>query len=119
LAAPVYNGTDLFFGGGTVTINGATYAGSVQELAPSTGAVVWATGLPGDVLGSPTLDGGGVLTAGIYGGSSPAIDLIDATSGAVIEQLTTGLTFGQSVFARNLLFTANSNGVAAWGLPAN
>jgi outer membrane protein assembly factor BamB len=118
IAAPAYNGTDLFFGGGTVTINGATYAGSLQELAPSTGTVVWATGLAGAVLGSPTLDGGGVLTAGTYGVTSPAIDLIDGTSGAVIEQLTTGSTFGQSVFARNLLFTANSNGVAAWGLPA-
>lgn len=118
LAAPAYNGTDLFFGGGRVTINGTTYGGSVQERTASTGTVVWSTGMAGAVLGSPTLDGGGVLTAGTYGGSSPGVDLIDATSGAVIEQLTTGSTFGQSVFARDLLFTANSNGVAVWGLPA-
>jgi polyvinyl alcohol dehydrogenase (cytochrome) len=118
LAAPAYNGTDLFFGGGTVTINGTTYGGSVQERTASTGTVVWITGMAGAVLGSPTLDGGGVLTAGTHGGASPGVDLIDATSGAVIEQLTAGVTFGQSVFASDLLFTANSNGVAAWGLPA-
>jgi outer membrane protein assembly factor BamB len=119
LAAPAYNGTDLFFGSAGVMINGTTYAGSVQERAPSTGSLIWSTGLAGDVLGSPTLDGGGVLTAGAYGGSSPGVYLIDATSGAVIEQLTAGLTFGQSVFARDWLFTANGNGVAAWQLPAS
>ena len=119
LAAPAYNGTDLFFGGAGVMINGTAYAGSVQERVPSTGALVWSTGLAGDVLGSPTLDGGGVLTAGAYGGSSPGVYLIDASSGAVIEQLTGGSTFGQSVFARNWLFTANSNGVSAWQLPAS
>jgi outer membrane protein assembly factor BamB len=123
LAAPAYNGTDLFFGGGNTTIGGTQYPGSVQERLPSTGQLVWTTNLAGGVLGSPTLDGGGVLAAGTFGGSAPGVYLIDATNdatkGAVIEQLTTGSTFGQSVFARDLLFTANSNGVAAWGLPVS
>jgi outer membrane protein assembly factor BamB len=119
LATPAYNGTDLFFGGGFITINGTRYVGSVQERAPSTGTLLWSTGLADAVLGSPTLDGGGVLTAGTFGGPNAAIYLIDAASGAVIKQLTTGQTFGQSVFARGRLFTANSNGVAAWGLPAS
>jgi hypothetical protein len=82
--------------------------------------VRWTTPLTsGPVLGSPTLDGSGVLAAGTFAGSAPGIYLIDAANGTVIEQLTTGSTFGQSVFARDWLFTANSNGVAAWGLPAS
>ena len=119
LAAPAYNGSDLFLGGSKITIDGTDYAGSVQERAASTGTVVWTTGLTGSVLGSPALDGGGVLTAGTFGGSSPGVSLIDASTGDVIDQLTTGSTFGQSVFADNMLFTATSKGVAAWGLPAS
>jgi outer membrane protein assembly factor BamB len=117
IAAPAYNGTDLFLGGGNIAVNGISYPGTVQERVASTGKVVWTDGVDGPVLGSPTLDGGGVLTAGTFGGSSPGVYLIDATSGAVITQLTTGMTFGQSVFARNMLFTASFNGVAAWELP--
>jgi outer membrane protein assembly factor BamB len=115
LAAPPFNGTDLFLAGGKITISGTTYGGSVQERAASTGKVVWATGLTGGVLGSPTLDGGGVLTVGTFAGPGAGVFLVQASNGTVIKQLTTGSTFAQSVFARGLLFTANTNGVAAWG----
>jgi len=94
LAALAYNGTDLFLGGGNIKVNGIVHAGTVQERVPSTGKVVWTAGLVGPLLGSPTLDGGGVLTAGTFSGSSPGAYLIDAKSGAVIEQLITGWTFG-------------------------
>jgi len=117
LAAPAFNGTDLFLGGSKTTIDGTAYAGSVQERLATNGTLVWETGMTGSVIGSPALDGGGVLTAGTFSGSPAGVFLINATSGAVIEQLTTGSTFGQSVFASDRLFTANSNGVAAWGLP--
>jgi outer membrane protein assembly factor BamB len=119
LATPAFNGTDLFFGGAKTTINGTAYAGSVQERMASTGTVVWSTGLPDQVIGSPTLDGGGVLAVGTMGSSTPGVSLIDATDGTVIDQLTTGSVFAQSVFAQDWLFTADSNGVAAWGLPVS
>jgi len=80
---------------------------------------VSATPLGGNVYGSLTLDAGGVLAAGVFAGSAPGVYLIDASTGDVIEQLQAGPTFGQSVFARDWLFTANSNGVAAWGLPVS
>ncbi len=63
IATPAYNGTDLFFGGGKITINGTAYPGSVQERLASNGMLVWVIGMAGGVIGSPTLDGGGVLAA--------------------------------------------------------
>ncbi len=47
LAAPPYNGSDLFPAGGAATIDGTSYAGSVQERSPSNGVLGWETGLPG------------------------------------------------------------------------
>jgi len=119
IATPAYNGTDLFFGGGKIVIDGTQYPGSVQERSPSTGAVQWTTPVGGNVIGSPTLDGGGVLAVGAYGGTAPGIYLINAATSDVIEELQAGSTFGQSVFAREWLFTANGNGVTAWGLPTS
>jgi PQQ-like domain len=117
LAAPASNGKDLFPAGGTATIDGTTYAGSVQERSPSNGVLVWETGLPGKVLGSPTLDGGGLLAVGTY--TAPGgVYLINAATGTIVEELTTGTTFAQSVFANSRLYTATSNGVTAWGLPS-
>ncbi len=119
LAAPAYNGTDLFIGGLTTTIGSTTYPGSVQELQASTGTVVWSTGLTGGMKGSPSLDGGGVLAIGTYTSTGTGIYLVDAATGAIIRQIMTGTTFAQSVFASNWLFTANTAGVTAWALPAS
>ena len=119
LASPASNGKDLFLAGQATTIDGTAYAGSVQERKPGNGVLVRQTGLPAGVLGSPALDGGGVLAIGTYA-AAPAggVYLIDAATGAIVEELTTGMTFGQSVFANNWLYTATSSGVTAWGLPA-
>ncbi len=55
------NTTQLFLSGNLTTIGGTVYKGSVQQVNPATGTPVWQTGLPGAVLGTPTLDGSGVL----------------------------------------------------------
>ncbi len=118
LAAPPYDGKDLFPAGGAATVDGTAYAGSVQERSPGNGVLVWETGLPGKVLGSPTLDGGGLLAVGTYT-TAPAggVYLINAATGTIVAELTTGTTFAQAVFANSWIFTATSNGVSAWGLP--
>jgi outer membrane protein assembly factor BamB len=118
LAAPAYDGTDLFIGGQTTTIGGTTFPGSVQELQPSTGTVIWSTGLTGGILGSPALDGGGVLAIGTYTSTGTGVYLVDAATGAVTRQIMTGATFAQPAFAGNWLFTANTQGVSGWALPA-
>jgi outer membrane protein assembly factor BamB len=118
LAAPASNGQDLFMGGGATTIGGTAYAGSMQERSPATGAMVTETGLPAGVLGSPTLDGGGLLTVGTYA-AAPAggVYLINAATGSIVTELTTGETFAQSVFANNRLYTATDSALTVWALP--
>jgi outer membrane protein assembly factor BamB len=116
IASPVWNGKHLFFGTSTATIGGVHDAGSVQERAPW-GQLVWATGLPNGINGSPSGDAGGVIAAGTYDFSSTpdATYLINAGTGKILRTLTTGLDYSQSAFAGNWLFTANEHGVSAWG----
>jgi outer membrane protein assembly factor BamB len=113
---PAYNGKDLFFGGPAVRLRGKAHRGSVQERSAQDGALIWETGLPEGVTGSPTLDGGGVLAAGTYdnGHAGNQTYLVDAATGRILRTLIGGLDFAQSVFADGRLFTANANGVYAW-----
>jgi outer membrane protein assembly factor BamB len=117
-AAPVYDGTSLYMAGDPTTIGGVAYRGSIRRLDPSTGATLWETGLPNSVLGSPTMNGGGVIAVGTYDftGTPNAVYLIDASTGAILRTLTTGgYNFAQSVFADGMVFTANTyRGLTAW-----
>ena len=117
IAAPAWNGKHLFFATPDATINGATYAGSVQERDPD-GRLLWITALPNSVDGSPTMDGGGVLAVGTYDNNPTpnATYLIDAANGRILRKLVIGADFAQSVFADNSLFVANQYGVYAWSV---
>jgi polyvinyl alcohol dehydrogenase (cytochrome) len=120
IAAPVWNGKRLYFGAPSTTIDGTSYPGSVQERSAANGRLIWATGLPNGVNGSPSMDGGGVLAVGTYDYNPPANNntyLIDAATGKILKSLfsTYLYDFPQSVFASNWLFTANTTGVQAWG----
>jgi outer membrane protein assembly factor BamB len=118
IASSAYDGKHLYVAAGSTVIGGKTYPGSIRRLNPATGAVLWQTGLPDAVLGTPTLDGGGVIAVGTFGvGTAPnAVYLLDARTGHILRALPTGSSdFAQSVFAGGWLFTANGNGVYAWG----
>ncbi len=121
IASPVWNGKDLFFGAPSTKIGRTSYPGSVQERSPATGRLIWATGLPNGVNGSPSMDGAAVLAVGTFDYNPPsgnATYLIDARNGKILRTLITGpgfFDFPQSVFADNWLFTANTSGVQAWG----
>jgi outer membrane protein assembly factor BamB len=118
VVAPAYDGHHLYMAGLGVTIHGRHYRGSIQERNPANGRLLWETGLPNGVIGSPTLDGGGVLAVGTYDYSSTpnATYLIDAKNGKILRRLVTGTDFAQSAWADDWLFTANSSGLYAWGL---
>lgn len=112
LAAAIWDGSHLFLGGNATTIQGISYAGSMRELDPATGNVIWATGLPGNILGSPSLNGSGVLAASMWAsGIQNGTFLIDASDGSVLTFLPSPKAFPQPVFAGVYLLLANQLGV--------
>lgn len=117
LASSVWNGQTgrLFIAGDGTTIAGTSYGGSVREVNPATGAFVWQTGLRCAVMGTPSLDGAGVLAAATYscsGSNTPGAYLLNAATGAMLKTLPTGSSriFGQPVFAQGNLFVATESG---------
>jgi len=118
IAAAIWDGSHLVVGGTATTIGDTLYGGSVQELDAGTGAVVWQTGLPGYVLGSPTEDGAGVIGVGTYDmtGNPNAAYLLDASTGEILTTLPTNnaKVFGQVVFADQYVFVAATNGLTAY-----
>ncbi|MEA2579474.1 MAG: hypothetical protein QOE83_366 [Actinomycetota bacterium] len=116
LAAAIWDFTNqrLFVGSNKTTVAGMSTPGSVRELDPSTGAVVWARPLAGGpIMGSPTLSGGGVIAAGTYNsaGSANRIYLLSAADGSVVNSIPeSSSVFAQPVFADTHLFVATSAG---------
>jgi polyvinyl alcohol dehydrogenase (cytochrome) len=111
-AAPVYDGTHLYLGSDGTTINGTAYDGSLREVNPATGAVVWETGLTGALTGTPGMDGKGVIAAASFGSTTNenGVFLINASNGQILKAIpyTKSNTFGQPVFADNFLFVAST-----------
>jgi outer membrane protein assembly factor BamB len=117
IAAPAVDGRVLYVGGVGWKIGSTSYHGSVQERDVATGDLVWQTGLAGEVLGSLSLDGGGVLTVPIYSSNPkvPSLYLVDAATGRILKRLAPGSQdFGQGVYAENMLFSSNAAGVTGW-----
>jgi polyvinyl alcohol dehydrogenase (cytochrome) len=119
LDAAVWDGSHLFVGGPSTTINGVAYGGSMAELNPSTGAVLWRRGLPSNVLGSPSANGSGVIAAATYNPSTGAVNatyLMNASDGTILATLQTGDSqFPQPVFAGNyLLLATHTKGLQVW-----
>ncbi len=124
LSSAVWNGNDLFMAGPPTTIDGQSFNGSIEEIDPVNGAVVWATGLPGDVDGSPSLDGSGVLSVATFdfSGAPNADYLVDAGSGAVLATLKTvgSQVAAQPVFVGDdLLLATFFQGLIVYKVPAS
>ncbi len=114
LAAPIWNGSTLIESGGPTTIGGTNYQGSVQALDPATGTVIWQTGVPDLILGSPTENGSGVIAAQLYLGG---VEMIDASNGSIVGELPTqGSTqFGQPVFSGPDVIAPGRSGIGLTG----
>ena len=116
LAAPIWDSTSrrLFVAGNLTTINGTVFAGSVRAFNPADGSIIWETGLTGGpIMGSPTLNGSGVLAAGTYNlpdTSLNAVYLLDSSNGNILATISqpNNIVFAQPVFADNHLFVANA-----------
>jgi len=66
-AAAVWDGSRLFVASNATTINGTDYLGSVRQMDPTTGTPVWETGLAGPIIGTPMMNGNGVIAATSWG----------------------------------------------------
>jgi outer membrane protein assembly factor BamB len=118
-AAPVYDGTHLYLASNGTMIKGTAYDGSVRMVDPADGTIAWQTGLTGAIIGSPTLDGAGVLAAASFTSTTKenGVFLIDAATGQILKTVSyaTSNTFAQPVFADNYLFVASTaHGLTAY-----
>jgi outer membrane protein assembly factor BamB len=122
LSSTVVDGDSLYIAASATTIKGTPYPGSIDELNAATGKIVWATGLPAEVLGTPSLDGAGVLAVGTHG-ASPQLNadyLLNPVTGAILATVSNGNSaqFAQPVFADSYLFVATSTtGLYAYQAP--
>jgi outer membrane protein assembly factor BamB len=121
LAAGVWDGTRLFLSGPLTHIGSSDYRGSVRQVDPATGKPVWETGLPGVVIGTPSINGAGIIAAPIFEFDSALSGtyLLDASDGHIVRFLAGGTQFAQPTFAGKYLFTAAQTGgvLTAWKLP--
>jgi outer membrane protein assembly factor BamB len=123
LASTVVDGSHLYIAATATTIKGTKYGGSIREVNAATGKVLWSTGLPQQVLGTPALDGAGVLSLATIGYSAKATNadyLLNASTGAILTTLNNGdsAQFAQPVFADGYLFAATDTaGLTEYGLP--
>jgi outer membrane protein assembly factor BamB len=111
LAAADWNGTDLYVATAGTKIDGVAYAGSIAELDPNTGRILWQTGLPGEIVGTPILNGAGILAAPAWSAAPNGTYLVDAQTGEVLQTLSDQKTpqFAQPVFAGDKLLLATAN----------
>lgn len=111
LTAPVWDGHHLFEAGNQTTIKGVAFRGSMRMLNPDDGTPIWEVGLPGIVLGSPTMNGNGILAVSTYdtSGAQNASYFLDSATGKILYSIPTAknsATFAQPVFADNYVFLA-------------
>ena len=117
LAAAIWDFTNhrLFVGSNETKIRNKTVLGSVRQLDPATGNVIWATPIPeGPVIGTPTLSAGGVIAVATYNQTTPdrnAVCLVNAADGSVVKTIPEDTPiFAQPVFADTHLFIATTGG---------
>jgi polyvinyl alcohol dehydrogenase (cytochrome) len=111
-AAPLFDGTHLYLASNGTTINGTAYDGSVRAVNPATGAILWQRGLTGSIVGTPGMDGSGVIAAASYGSTTGqnGVFLISARTGNLLKTIHyyKANTFGQPVFADGYLIVAST-----------
>jgi len=123
LAAPVWDARHrmLFVAGNQTTINSTVFPGSVRAFNPADGSIIWERGLTGGpIMGTPTLNGSGVLAAGTYNlpdTSLNAVYLLASSNGNILATIPQpgNIVFAQPVFAGNHLFVANAGAFVSQG----
>jgi outer membrane protein assembly factor BamB len=112
IAAAIWTGGALFVAGNQTTISGVTHEGSLRRLDPATGTPIWETPLEGAVLGTPTMNGVGVIAVGTFD-STNALYLIRASTGEILHTIPSPQNKGiwsQPVMADGFVFMGLDGG---------
>jgi polyvinyl alcohol dehydrogenase (cytochrome) len=118
-ASALWDGQHLYVATNTTTINGQNYPGSVAELEPTTGAIDWQVGLSCGVMGTPSMNGAGVIAVGCYDFTPGVVInayLLDARTGSILRTFPKARRqFAQPVMVDNLLLmTTVTYGITAY-----
>ncbi|MCI4368129.1 MAG: PQQ-binding-like beta-propeller repeat protein, partial [Thermoplasmata archaeon] len=115
-SSATFNGSVLFAAGGSTTIGGVGYRGSVRAIDPVTGAFRWEHGAPGPVLGALAYANGLVID-----GAGPTLELLSAATGAVLYSTVLPAPIdGAPSVSNGCLFVGDAAGdVEAFGLPGS
>jgi hypothetical protein len=117
ISSAAWNGSKLFIAGGITTINGNSCLGSVQEVDPGTGAILWQRCLnDGSVLAPVTLVPGVLIVP-----AGKDILLLDTATGQTLNTLTdtrnNSRYFAGASVSNGILYTANMDfNLYAYGL---
>ena len=86
----------------------------MRKINPAIGAIAWQRGVTGPVIGTPGMDGAGVIAAQSYRSADNrnGVFLISASNGKLLKTISYGKSsiFGQPVFADNDLLIASTGG---------
>lgn len=117
ISPSAWDGKHLFVAGGNTTINGTSYKGSLRELSPATGKILWQTGFSsGAVLAAVTAIPGVAFVT-----QSGNLQVIATASGQVLKTLSDtssgSLYYGAASVSNGVVYVGNMDGnFFAYGL---
>src|SRR6266702_151541 len=106
ISSAVFDGSKLYVAGGSVTVNGVTYPGSVDALNPANGTIIWQTFLLKTVLGSVTEVPGVIAVV-----DSPYLTLLNSQNGATLfTSNNTYYGYGSASISNGVLYVGSKTG---------
>jgi polyvinyl alcohol dehydrogenase (cytochrome) len=109
ISPSAYDGQHLFVGSEKTTISGVTCAGSIRELRPSNGKVMWADCLPSPVLGAVT-----AVPGVAFAGAGNTVYAAETSTGAILwshQDTSIGSNFwGAASISNGHLYFGNQDG---------
>jgi polyvinyl alcohol dehydrogenase (cytochrome) len=108
IVSAVWDGSQLYVGGGHVTINGTACSGSIDALDPATGAFVWRNCVVGQMTAALTMVPG-VIVEGIATGGK--VNFVNTANGALLFTYSSaGIVQGEATVSNGVVYVPLGNG---------
>lgn len=106
VSSGAFANSTIYQAGGTTTIAGASYRGSIRALDPTTGAIAWEHPEPAPVIPALAYDNGLVIAA-----AGSKLDVLDASTGQTLYQSTlNAASYGPPSVSNGTLFANSVDG---------